>query len=165
MFTIGVYNPPQFVGNGLLTLKINYNFESIKIGPNQSTSLDAPYGGKFWIHPNRAIPKMSTIGYRLEPGRHYTVYIRKSIANLMKPPYVTNCRNYSEDYVSAMDRNDYLMDLAVPMSRDACVDECIAKNAVENATHCGCWPPVLPYRKNNQTEKAKGLKFCSDESK
>lgn len=165
MFSTGFYSPPQFVGNGLLTIKVNYNFEPITIGANQSTSLDAPYGGKFWIHPNRAIPKMSTIGYQLEPGRHYTVYIRKSIANLMKPPYVTKCRNYTENYGSVIGATTKLIDLAVPMSRDACIDECIAKNAVENHTHCGCWPPVLPYRKDNQTEKAKTLRFCSEESK
>lgn len=163
MYALGFYSPPMFPGNGLLTLKINYNLESPRDGSNQSTKLDEPFRGKFWIHSNRIIPKMSTTGYQLFPGKHYTIYLTKSIEHLMEPPYVTKCRNYSREYREKLP-SGVLMDLAIPMSRTACIDECISRMSIENTTHCGCWPPVIPFRKDNQTEKMKSVKWCDNQS-
>ena len=162
--TTGVFTPTVFAQNVLATFKINYNLEMPRVGLNQSTKLDEAYRGKFWIHSNRMIPKMSTIGYQLYPGRKYTIYLKKSISHLLEPPYLTKCRNYTRDYFVRKRESAAFMDLSIPMSQEACIDECIARTAMGNSSHCGCWPPVIPFRKDNQTEKMKSIKWCDDQS-
>lgn len=44
------------------------------------------------------------------------------------------------------------------MSRETCIDECIASKAVEK---CNCWPDVLPYRKHNNTGARQSLRWCA----
>ena len=155
LVNLGSHAPPMFVENGLLRITLNYNLESYR-HPNQSTDLTQPYGGKFWIHSNRVIPHISTTGYELSPNKIYTIYLTKDVFHLMKPPYATNCRNYTAEYVQHISLTNP-MDLSIPMSRETCIDECIVEKAMGEAT-CLCWPPVLPFRRDNQTKAP--IYFC-----
>jgi hypothetical protein len=160
MMAYGSYTPPLFADNGLMTIKVNYNLMPANFA-NQSTHLSEPYGGMFWLHSSRVIPKMSTVGYRLYPGKRYTVYLKKDIFRLMKPPYQTKCRNYSEEYESNIVASGRIMDLSTPLSQESCLDECIAKQSVSHE-FCKCWPPVLPFRHDNNSEY-RDLKWCSSD--
>lgn len=157
MMTIGSYTPPLFAENGLMTIEVNYNLMSGK-KPNQSTHLSEPYGGMFWIHSSRVIPKMSSVGYRLYPGKRYTVYLKKDIYVLMEPPYETQCRDYTKAYKQSILQNELIMDLGTPLSQEACLDECVAKQAVVHES-CKCWPPVLPFRHENNSA-FRDMKWC-----
>ncbi|KAI1298720.1 hypothetical protein HDE_04072 [Halotydeus destructor] len=149
-----------FAENTLLTLEVNYNLEPTR-RPNQSTALDVPYGGKFWVHSNRIIPKMSTLGFELFPGRKYTLYIQKETTIRMQPPYKTACKDYEQEYRNLLAHN-VTLDLQVPLSQEACVDECIGNEAVRNVQLCGCWPSVLPFRKHNNSLDRMNIKWCAD---
>lgn len=68
MVALGKYTRPLFPENGLLKMKINFNMDAAR-KPNQTTNLADPVGGKIMIHSNRRIPKMSTEGFFLIPGK------------------------------------------------------------------------------------------------
>ena len=154
---LGSHTPPMFQENGLLRIKLNYNLEPFRRA-NQSTARTLPYGGKFWIHSNRDIPHISETGYELVAGRVYTVFLSKDIFHLMPPPYRTMCRNYTQEYVARVNERNPV-DLSIALSRDSCIDECIAEQAVQQES-CKCWPPSLPFRRDNQTNDRKGIHFC-----
>ena len=159
----GEMTPVLYPENGLLHMRIDFNMRAMDerfndTFANESTDLSDAYGGKFWIHSNRVIPKLSMTGYTLRPGKHYVFYIKRTVYNLLPPPFVTGCRNYTHEYLES--EQDPLS-LAVPISREACIDECIVRHSV-NSKQCSCWPTPVPYRRDNQTEKRQESRFCEN---
>lgn len=149
--------------NGLLRMMVDFNMRAMdkKLNEtfvNESTDLSDAYGGKFWVHSNRIVPKLSMTGYTLRPGKHYVFYLKRTIYNLLPPPYVTRCRNYTREYMATV--KDPLT-LSTPISREACIDECVVRYSINNK-ECKCWPTPVPYRRDNQTEKRQESRFCEE---
>lgn len=164
----GMDHTPKFLypENGLLRIKIDFNMRAndprfnLSLA-NESTDLRDAYGGRFWIHSNRYIPKLSMTGYTLRPGKHYTFYLKRTVYNLLEPPFETRCRNYSKEYREKL--LWFPIDLSIPISRESCIDECIVNQSIIAKNDCNCWPTPIPYRRDNQTSERQNLKFCKAE--
>lgn len=122
----GNYEPPIFRTNQMVTIVLNFK---------EHSNLAKSRGGKLLVHHNRIVASSMVGGFYLKPGLKYTIYLKRTRTQNKRPPYTTNCRNYTGDYVRELLDKNFTMNANLPLSREVSDRDCDLENCALLTNH------------------------------
>lgn len=123
------------------TLRFLINFE-----PSDYADLKRQIGARIHIHDSALIPSQMNVAFFVTRGFEYTIDLRRLDTILFNH---LNCHDYlhEDNFKSILEyKDDKPKRLRVVISRTTCEQNCIASRV---ASKMNCWPPFVPYIKND----------------
>ncbi|CAG2170035.1 unnamed protein product [Oppiella nova] len=139
---------PFFDTNEIIRFELDFQ-------PKQYTNQELPISGRIAIHDNTEIGNSLSNSYNLQPGFYYQFYIKRQSTQMLRKPFATNCFDYVAEEGQRLNRTQDFA--SIPLSRKQCASGCTSRFAINQ---CFCWPPELPYVRNNGLDVNRSLTWC-----
>lgn len=130
----------------------------IDFAPSDYGDLKRQIGSRVIFHQNSYVPSQASFDFFVTRGFEYSFNIKRQDTYLTNSDY--ECINYQEENINQV--YDLAQDtpkrLRVVFTKNTCYQNCIASQV---AQRMNCWPPFVPYFKNDTFDPNGKLKPCS----
>ncbi|CAG2177520.1 unnamed protein product, partial [Oppiella nova] len=152
---------PFFDTNEIIRFELDFQ-------PKEYTNQELPISGRIAIHDNTEIGNSLSNSYNLQPGFYYQFYIKRQSTQMLRKPFATNCFDYVAEEGQRLNQTQDFA--SIPLSRKVCpvvglyshslTARSLTAMRVRLYVECFCWPPELPYVRNNGLDVNRSLPWC-----
>lgn len=129
-------------------IKLVLNFE-----PEDYADLKRQIGARILFHDSNYVASSGDLDFFVTRGYRYDFSIDRRDTQFNGKPYL-KCLDY---YKMNMDKYKTRVEPRVPLESQTCYQNCVTKNIINRAN---CWPPTLPYFRNDSLDPDLKMKFC-----
>lgn len=129
-------------------IKMVLNFE-----PEDYGDLKRQIGARISFHDSNMVSSLNDLDYFVTRGYRYDFSINRRDIKFTNGPH-DKCLKYDQIY---LDKFKYHIEPRNPLGANTCFQNCVARNTIH---HSSCWPPPIPYFRNDSLDPGLKLKQC-----
>lgn len=129
-------------------IKIVLDFE-----PEDYGDLKRQIGARVTFHSGEFVAAIGDLDFFVTRGYRYDFSIDRKDTKLIGLPY-DKCTDYPKENI---DKYKIRVEPRVPLAFSTCVQNCVIRNVLNKKD---CWPPAMPYFKNDSLDPDLKVKFC-----
>lgn len=125
----------------------------IDFKPEDYGDLKRQVGARIVFHGNNFVASFNELDFFVTRGYRYDFNIDREVTILLDKPYI-GCWNYEDNNLYKFKN---IIDPRIPLHVNTCFQNCVIINIINRFN---CWPPLVPYFKNDTLDPNKNYKAC-----
>lgn len=126
----------------------------VDFNPEDYGDLKRQIGARIIFHDNNFVASSGELDFFITRGYRYDFNIDRKDTKFIDEPY-SECYDYDKLNLAKFKER---IDPRVPLTTATCLQNCIARNIVYRSK---CWPPTMPYFRNDSLDPNLNLKPCA----